>query len=98
MKLTLKTNISPLSTVTVSKFPSQMSGGWLSGRFGCLGGGEVSFLMGGVTGSGLGWKSVGVGVGKVGGKVGLGSGWAGGSRLPSVVFSGGEVEWEGEVG
>lgn len=32
LHLTLKTNISPLSMVTVSKSPSQISGGWFSGR------------------------------------------------------------------
>lgn len=38
--------------VTVSKSPSQMSGGWLSGRFGGRCGGSGSFfLMCGVVGS-----------------------------------------------
>lgn len=75
--LTLKTNISPLSMVTVSKLPSQMFGAWLSGSLGGLGGaggggGRGSFPTYGVTGSGLGWESVGAEVGTMGGVVGLG--------------------------
>ncbi len=83
--LTLKTNISPLSMVTVSKSPSQILGAWSSGSLGGRGGaggggGGTSFLTCGVTGSGSGWESVGAEVGGAGGEVGLGvdSGRAGG--------------------
>lgn len=81
--LTLKTNISPLSMVTVSKSPSQISGAWLSGSLGGRGGaggrgggggGGTSFLMVGVTGSGSGFEAVVVEVGRTGGEVGLGVG------------------------
>lgn len=91
--LTLKTNISPLNTVTVSKSPSQMSGAWLSGSLGGRGGAGgrggggggggrgTSFLIGGVTGWGC--ESVGEGVGGALGEVELGLG-SGGSGMPSV--------------
>lgn len=91
--LTLKTNISPLSRVTVSKSPSQISGAWSSGNLGgrggsgCLGGGGgASFLMCGVTGSVSGKEVARAGVWGTDGDVGLGlgSGWAGGCRSPSV--------------
>lgn len=90
--LTLKTNISPLSMVTVSKSPSQIFGAWssgsLGGRAGGLGGGwggEAS-LMCGVTGSASGKEVVRAGVWGTGSDVGLGlgSGWAGGCRPTSV--------------
>lgn len=83
--LTLKTNISPLSMVTVSKSPSQMSGAWLSGSLGGLGGAGgrgggggggrgTSFFTGGVTGSGSCGESVGLEEGTTTVKVGLGVG------------------------
>lgn len=110
--LTLKTNISPLSMVTVSKFPSQMSGAWLSGTFGGRGGaggrgggrgggaGGTSFLMGGVTGSGSEAAVVVVGEGGVEVGPGLGSGRSGGSKVSPVGFgaSGGGLGWEDGVG
>lgn len=108
--LTLKTNISPLSMVTVSKSPSQMSGAWLSGSLGGCGGagglggggGGKSFLTGGVTGSGSGWESVGLEEGMMGVEVGnaVGSGLAGGSRLSLVGLgeSVGGLVGEEEVG
>lgn len=83
--LTLKTNISPLSRVTVSKSPSQISGGWSSGSLGGGGGGGVRgggggtpFLTGGVVASGSGRV-----VGTTGRDVVLGRG-SGGGRPPSV--------------
>lgn len=48
--------------------------------------------MDGVTGSGSGWESVGVRLGRTGGEgmvgLALGSGWAGGSGLGSAGFCG----------
>lgn len=86
--------------VTVSKPPSQMLGAWLFGTLGGPGAGGISFLMDGVTGSGSGWESVGVGVESLVGEVGLGSDWTGGSGLPSVVSgnTGGKSVGETEVG
>lgn len=68
---TLNTNISPRSTATVSKFPSQMSGPYWSGRSGLPGfGGRSGFPGGGGLGglwSGLpGLRGVTVGKGLVG--------------------------------
>lgn len=90
--LTLKTNISPLSRVTVSKSPSQISGGWSSGSLGGRGGaggrgggGGTSFLTGGVVAPASG----GV-VGTTGGDVVLGSGSGGGRPL---FVGGGALAW-----
>lgn len=94
--------------VTVSKSPSQISGGWLSGCIGGRGGrgGEggcdggvgrgTSFLMGGVTDT---WSGR-VWVGTLGGKVGLvlGSGGTGTSGAPSVGDCGWALVGGEEVG
>lgn len=97
--LTLKTNISPLSRVTVSKSPSQMLGSWWSGSLGGRGGGGggrgggggTPFLTGGVVGSMSGGA-----VGMTGGDVVLGLG-SGGGTLLSVGRGASGCGWLGEV-